>query len=311
MSASVSELEQLARLRALQLQVRHVVGALDDLDVEALLGGCAAEVVAVGRERRDDEDALLVVAGVVDGAVAEHLAALVAERAVAHLADREAGHVAREAVVGGGQRVGTAEEPLLERRLVPQADRLAHRVVLPGGIAEVGDPVPALPLRELAAHAALDRVERRVAQRAGRQLVVARVLVLGRLRRDARGRGRERGRRVERRRGGVERGAMRHLERQDDRRRRAARDLLVARRQHLGDAEQRARGGDVRKRLVLLEAAQRLAVDRAAQAAQARLLAGADAGRREDRLLDVALDDLVAEQPDVAAARAAGARASR
>ena len=174
-------------------------------------------------------------------------------------------------------------------------------------IAEVGDPVPALPLGELPAHAPLDRVERRVPQGAGGQLVGARVLVVrlgGR-------RGRERGGRVERRRGGVERSAHRHLERQDDRRRGAPRDLLVARREHLGHAEQRAGGCGVRQRAVLLEAAQRLAVDRAAQPAQARLLAGADAGRREDRLLDVALDDLVAEQPDVAVARATGARRVR
>ncbi len=82
----------------------------------------------------------------------------------------------------------------------------------------------------------------------------------------------------------------------------------MAGRQHLGHAQQGARRGDVRERLVGLEAAQRLAVDRAAQAAQTRLLAGADAGRREDRLLDVALDDLVAEQADLAAPRAAAAR---
>ena len=82
----------------------------------------------------------------------------------------------------------------------------------------------------------------------------------------------------------------------------------MARRQHLGHAQQRARGGGVRERPVLLVAAQRLAVDGAAQAAQAGLLAGTDAGRREDRLLDVALDDLVAEQPDVAASRAARPR---
>ena len=85
----------------------------------------------------------------------------------------------------------------------------------------------------------------------------------------------------------------------------------MAGRQHLGHAEQRTRRGGVRKRLVLLVAAQRLAVDGAAQAAQAGLLAGADAGRREDRLLDVALDDLVAQQPDVATAGATGPRASR
>ncbi len=82
----------------------------------------------------------------------------------------------------------------------------------------------------------------------------------------------------------------------------------MAGRQHLGHAQQRARRGGVRERLVLLVAAQRLAVDGAAQAAQARLLAGADARRREDRLLDVALDDLVAQQPDVATARATRAR---
>ncbi len=175
------------------------------------------------------------------------------------------------------------------------------------GVAEAGDPVPALPLRERAAHAALDRIERGVPERARRELVVAGVVVLRRLRRDARRRRRERRRGIERGRRHVER-RHRHLERQDDRRRRAARDLLVAGRQHLGHAQERTRGSGIRERLVRLEAAQRLAVDRAAQAAQSRLLAGADARRREDRLLDVALDDLVAEQADVAAACTPGAR---
>ena len=82
----------------------------------------------------------------------------------------------------------------------------------------------------------------------------------------------------------------------------------MAGRQHLAHAQQRTRRGGVRERAVLLVAAQRLAVDRAAQAAQAGLLAGPDAGRREDRLLDVALDDLVAQQPDVGTARATGPR---
>ena len=83
----------------------------------------------------------------------------------------------------------------------------------------------------------------------------------------------------------------------------------MAGRQHLGDAQQRTGAGDAREQLVGLEAAQRLAIDRAAQAAQAGLLAGADAGGREDRLLDVALDDLVAHEADLAAAGASGARA--
>ena len=169
--------QQLARARALQLQVRHLGRALDDLDLEALLAADAPEVVAVGRERGHDEDPGLGVARVVDRAVAEHAAALVAERAVAHLADLQAGDVAREAVVGSGERVGAAEEPLLQRRLVPHADRLAHRVVLAGRIAEVGDPVPALPLGELAAHAPLHGVERRVQERVGGQLERAGVLI--------------------------------------------------------------------------------------------------------------------------------------
>ena len=51
-----------------------------------------------------------------------------------------------------------------------------------------------------------------------------------------------------------------------------------------------------------------LAVDVAAQAPQAGLVAGVEAGRREDRLLDVALDDPVADERDVGVAGAAGAR---
>src|SRR5207302_8333147 len=95
-----------------------------------------------------------------DDAVAEHPALLVHERRVARLADLQPGHVPREAVVSGLERPLAREEPLAQRRLVPDADRLAHRVVLRYGIAEVRDPGPALPLREGAAHAALDRVER-------------------------------------------------------------------------------------------------------------------------------------------------------
>ena len=78
-----------------------------------------------------------------------------------------------------------------------------------------------------------------------------------------------------RQRRGVER-RHRHLDRRDHRRRGAARQLLMAGRQHLGDAEQRARRGRAGQRAVLLDAAHRLAVEVAAQPAQTRLLAGVD-----------------------------------
>ena len=61
-------------------------------------------------------------------------------------------------------RVRPLEEPLAKRALVPDPDRLADGVVLRDGIAEVGDPVPALPLGEGPAHPPLDLVERGLKQ---------------------------------------------------------------------------------------------------------------------------------------------------
>ena len=82
----------------------------------------------------------------------------------------------------------------------------------------------------------------------------------------------------------------------------------MAGRQHLGDAQEGARGGRVRQRAVLLEAAHRLLVEVAADAAVARLRAGAETRGREDRLLDVGLNHLVAEQLHVGLADLAGQR---
>ena len=78
--------------------------------------------------------------------------------------------------------------------------------------------------------------------------------------------------------------------------------------QHLRDAKQRARRGSVRKRAVLLETTHRLLIEVAANAAITCLRTGADTRRREDRLLDVRLDHLVAKQCDVGLARLARQR---
>ena len=73
----------------------------------------------------------------------------------------------------------------------------------------------------------------------------------------------------------------------------------MAGREHLGHTQQGTRGGRVRQRAVLLEAAHRLLIEVAADAAVTCLCTGTEARRREDRLLDVRLDHLVAQQLDV------------
>ena len=119
--------------------MRPLVRAVEDLDVEALLRRHAAELVDVARQRRDHEDAgVLRVARVERDAVAEHAAVLVAERGVARLADLHRRHVVDEAVVDRLERVLAAEDPLLQGRLVPDADRLADGVVLVGAILVLG-----------------------------------------------------------------------------------------------------------------------------------------------------------------------------
>ena len=120
-------------------------------------------------------------------------------------------------------------------------------------------------------------------------------------------------RQIERRGGAeVERGdhrldrRHRHLDGHDHRRRRPAGELLVA-------------GGSTcvtptsprtwrgRRGAVGLDGLLLFPVDVAPQPPQARLVAGVEAGRREDRLLDIALDDLVPHERDVGVPGAAGA----
>ena len=61
----------------------------------------------------------------VHGAVVDHQPVVVAEGAVADLPDVEAEDVVGVHPLGGGQRVGTAELPLVERRDVPHAEVVA------------------------------------------------------------------------------------------------------------------------------------------------------------------------------------------
>ena len=148
--------------------MRPLLRAIEDLDVEALALRDAAELVYVTLERGHHEDAgARLVARVEGDAVAEHAAVLVEEARVAGLADLHRGHVVGEAVVERLDRVGAAEDPLLQRRLVPDADGLAHGVMLLDRVAEVGDPIPALPLGEGATLPTLDRIEGGLAQALG------------------------------------------------------------------------------------------------------------------------------------------------
>src|SRR2546428_1894655 len=126
-----------------------------DRDVEA--GGPLLEVLEIRVESGDHPGVLVVEAE--DRAVSDHLSVGVAERRIADLAARKAEHVVREDPIGGAQRVRSAEVPLAQRRLVPDADTLANRPVLGDGIAEVVGPEPAFPVHELAPELALGCVE--------------------------------------------------------------------------------------------------------------------------------------------------------
>ena len=153
--------QELARPRPLHLEVRKRKGLLLDLDVH--VGADAAEVIGIRVEGGDDQHVVLGLAAIAD-AVAEHLPVLVAERPVPALPHLERRHVRREDPVGRAHRIRPLEEPLAKWGLVPDPDRLADGVMLRHGIAEVGDPVPPLPLGERPAHPPLDLVERGLKQ---------------------------------------------------------------------------------------------------------------------------------------------------
>ena len=145
--------------------MRPLLGAIKHFNVKALLLRDAAELVDIARQCRHDEDARLVrIAGVEDDTVTEHPAVLIEEAGVACLTNLDRSHVIGKAVVDSLECVGTTEDPLLQRRLVPNTNGLANSVMLVEGIAEVGDPRPALPLREVAAIATQDAVECRLAK---------------------------------------------------------------------------------------------------------------------------------------------------
>ena len=147
--------EHLARARPLELDVRELLGDWLDRDVQA--GHDLEHVVEVGVERGDHPGAR--VRELEDRAVADHLPILVAEGRVADLTDLQPEHVVGADPVGRGERVRAAEVPFAQRRLVPHADALADGVVLGDRVAELGRPVPVLPLHELGAELALDAVK--------------------------------------------------------------------------------------------------------------------------------------------------------
>jgi hypothetical protein len=155
---------QLARPRPLDLQARQLGRDVLDLDVEPL--GRVGEVVgAVVPVRADPEP----VRGVTEHrAVVHEQPVLVDERAVAHLAVPHPQDVVRVHALGGLERVGTLERPLVQRREVPHADALAHRAVLRLDVAEARDPQPARLLLVSDGGDGGDRVEGGLATRHGR-----------------------------------------------------------------------------------------------------------------------------------------------
>ena len=160
--------QHLARVGALDLQMRHLRRAILDLHVEPAVGGDLPEPVQVGVVAGDRQ--AVVIGQAEDGAVHDHLALLVADRAVADLADLQRRHVVGEQRVGQRHRIGAAQVPLAQRRLVPQAARRPRRLMLGDRVAEVRRPGPALPVGPGRARLSLDRVERSAMQVSGRHL---------------------------------------------------------------------------------------------------------------------------------------------
>jgi hypothetical protein len=66
------------------------------------------------------------------------------------LSDFEPEHVVGEDAIGCGKCIATAEVPLAQRRLVPDADVPPNGVVLRHRVTKVVRPVPAFPVHELA-----------------------------------------------------------------------------------------------------------------------------------------------------------------
>ena len=123
-------LEDLAALRPLEAQVRHVVGELADDDVGALGRGAEDLVVAVVRAAEAD----VVGRAHHRRAVVDHLPVLVRERAVGDLAGRQRGDVARDDRVDEVLRAVAVDVDLAQHREVHQPGRLAHRAVLLVGV---------------------------------------------------------------------------------------------------------------------------------------------------------------------------------
>ena len=149
--------QDLARLRTLHLEVRHVLRHVLDLDVHAAIRGHLPEPVEVGVVARDRE--AVVVAQLEDRAVHDHLAVAVADRPVTNLPDLERRHVIREEDVRKRERVRALHVPLAERRLVPDVGGVAGGLVLGRGVPEVVGPGPAFPIRPLGAELVLYVVE--------------------------------------------------------------------------------------------------------------------------------------------------------
>ena len=86
--------------------------------------------------------AVVLLRGVEHGPVVHHQPVGIEERAVAHLPDLEPERVVAERPLGGPQRVGSAELPLVQRRDVPHRHVVADRGVLLRDVAEPLEPHP-------------------------------------------------------------------------------------------------------------------------------------------------------------------------
>ncbi len=137
--------QHLARVRALDLQMRHLRRAILDLHVESAVGGDLLEPIQIGVVAGDRQ--AVVIGEAEDGAVHDHLALLVADRAVADLADLQRRHIVGEQRVGQRHRVGAAQVPLAQRRLVPQAARRPRRLMLGARRRRSPPPRPSPPNR--------------------------------------------------------------------------------------------------------------------------------------------------------------------
>ena len=161
--------QHLAGLGPLNLEVGHLGGSILDLHVEPAVR-CDLSVPGQVRVVAGDRHAV-VIGQLEHGAVHDHLALVVADRAVANLTYLQRRHVIGEQRVGQLHRVGAAQDPLAQRRLIPHVARRARCLVFGDRVAEVSRPGPTLPVGPCCSQLALNRVERSAVEVSGRHLL--------------------------------------------------------------------------------------------------------------------------------------------